>query len=174
MLGAALCVLLANPAWVRSTALLAGVTVPPEEPPTGWAEAAPVLAPWLAPGRTVVATSEIETLYFLGRFDVTFSRSRQSELLGHRDFAPDPRTGLPVIGSAAAMARLMACASEGLVVSPLNRWGATAQLPPDAAELIDERARPLPLPPETRLVAYVWEHPPGTPADCGGVPRAVF
>ena len=72
--------LLANAATIRTVALLADVTVPPEQPRTNWPAAREALEPWLERADIVVTTEELGHLYFLGRYDVRFSPSKLGEL----------------------------------------------------------------------------------------------
>lgn len=162
-------VALANAATVRTAALLADVTVPPEVPAPRWERARPLLETDLARVQVVVTTSELEQLHFLGRYDVLFSRSRLAELEPSTDFTADFRTGRPVIGSAAALATLMACFDTGLVVSPASRWRSPAQLDDPAADLLVRHALPIELP-GSRLVAYRWSSRQGTAASCPSLP----
>ena len=93
--------LLANAATIRTVALLADVTVPPEQPRTNWPAAREALEPWLKRADIVVTTEELGHLYFLGRYDVRFSPSKLGELgdMEQREFGLDHRTGRPVIGT---------------------------------------------------------------------------
>lgn len=162
-------VALANAATVRTVALLADVTVPPEVPAPRWERARPLLEAELARARVVVTTTELEQLRFLGRYDVLFSRSRLAELEPSTDFTADFRTGRPVIGSVEALATLMACFDSGLVVSPTSRWRNPAQLDDAAADLLVRDAVPIELP-GSRLVAYRWSSRQGTAASCPSLP----
>lgn len=162
-------VALANAATVRTVALLADVTIPPEVPAPRWDRARPLLEAELARAGVVVTTSELEQLRFLGRYDVLFSRSRLAEIVPSTDFTRDFRTGRPVIGSAQALATLMACFDSGLVVSPASRWRNPAQLDDPAADLLVRRAEPIELP-GSRLVAYRWSSRQGTAAACPTLP----
>lgn len=162
-------VALANAATVRTVALLADVTVPPEVPAPRWERARPLLEAELARAEVVVTTSELEQLHFLGRYDVLYSRSRLAEIEPSTDFTADFRTGRPVIGSAEALATLMACFDTGLVVSPAPRWRSPAQLDEAAADLLVRDAEPIELP-GSRLVAYRWSARHGTAAACPTLP----
>jgi hypothetical protein len=161
--GGLLFLLLANTATIRTAAMLAGITVPPELPPTRWDLARPALEPRLREAEIVLTTAELETLYFLGDYDMLVSASRLSEMAERQELAPDPRTGRPVIATAASLAAVLDCYATGLVVSPRQRWAVPSQLAPELAELLAARAEPLPLPPASRLVAYAWRHPPAAP-----------
>jgi hypothetical protein len=166
--------LLANPAWIGSIALLADITVPPQRPKPDWPAARAALMPWIDRADVVVTTEELGTLYFLGHYDIRFSRSKLEELSEgeQRDFGRDHRTGRPVIGSAEALERVFACYGTGIILGPLESWNKPHVISPDIARLITERVRPLALPPRSRVYAYVWEHASSPPADvsCAGLP----
>jgi 4-amino-4-deoxy-L-arabinose transferase-like glycosyltransferase len=173
--GALLFLLLANPAWLRTGAILADVTVPPEQPMADWPRARPALESWLRRAGVVVTTEELATLYYLGRFDVRFSRSKLAELddAEQKEFGIDFRTGRPVISTAESVARLFACYPSGLVLGPRTSWNNPKLIDAATARLIEERARPIDLPPGTHMFAYGWERPAGAPPppDCADLPR---
>lgn len=160
--GALACLVLANPAWVRSLSLLARVTVPGEEPNIDWPAVRPMLAPLVDRAGIVVTTAELETLYYLGRYDLLLNRSRLSELRPPeaREFGRDWRTGRPVIATEASLARVMECWPSGLFVSPELAWKRPAQIDAPAKALVEARGRPVPLPPRSHLLAWTWDNPP--------------
>jgi hypothetical protein len=168
-------VLLANTATVRTAAMLAGVAVPPEVYPPDWAAAAEPLRPWLDQASVVLTTSDIETLYFLGDYDVLINKSRLSEV--HHDsemgeFARDFRTGKPIVGTPESVALLIDCFPDGLIITSKHRWRVTHQLDDAVADLIIKRSVPLELPRSSQMMAFRWARPPGSsvPASCADLP----
>lgn len=165
---------LANPAWLRTATLLAGIDVPGEEPSPDWAAARPALEPLLARVPVVVTTEELGALYFLGRYDVRFSPSKMGEIPRdiRREFVADPRTGRPVVATPESLALLLDCHPEGLFLLASRQWGREHIFSEPVRRLILERTRPVPLPGRTRVTAYAWSHPEGTPrpAACAGLP----
>jgi hypothetical protein len=172
--GAAAWLVLANPAWLRSTALLAKLTLPGEQPDIRYDLARPGLAPALATVDLVVTTAELETLYHLGRYDVLLNRSRLAELPveERHELGRDPRTGRPVIGAAAALEALIECTASGLIISNGRNWPSQAHLDDATRQAITNRAKPVSLPPESRVMAWTWRHPrdAATPAGCAALP----
>ena len=163
-------VLLAHGATVKTLAHLAEVTVPPNEPSPRWEAAFTALAPRLNDETVVVTTGELQTLYYLGRYDIALSRSRLAEF-SRTQFDRDPRTGRPVIGSAEALAQVMDCFPRGLIVLPEHHWRDPAQVAPAVADLILRRADEADLPPSLRIRAFQWQHPPPAASDaCNGLP----
>lgn len=172
---AAIWIVAANAAFLRSTLMLADVTIPPELPPVRWELARPVLEPLLAEADIVVVTSELDALYFLGRYDVLVSRSRIDERPGKNtpDFALDTRTGRPIIAQPGSLARLMSCYRKGIVVTSTYRWRKAPMLDDAMADLIVRRATPVDLPRASRVLAFTWDSPPATAAaDCPAIPSA--
>jgi 4-amino-4-deoxy-L-arabinose transferase-like glycosyltransferase len=145
----------ANGAFVRTTATMFDVVIPPMQRPADWAAAKEPLAPWLANAAIVLTTSELEALYHLGRYDVLISKSRLSELDDGDEFSLDPRTGRPVIGSSESLASIMECYPEGLIVSSAARWRNPEQLDHAVANLVEARAEEVELS-AFDMQAYVW------------------
>jgi hypothetical protein len=173
--GGLLFLLAANPAWLRTTAILADVTVPPEVPMADWPRAKPALEPWLERADVVVTTEELASLYFLGRFDIRFSRSKLDELdtAEQKEFGIDFRTGRPVISTTESLNRIFACYPSGVILGPRTSWQNPKLIDAESARAIEAQARPLPLPPGSQMFAYAWERPAGgaLPAACADLPR---
>jgi hypothetical protein len=165
---------LANPAWLRSATLLAGIAVPPEKPSTNWPAARAALLPWLERADVVVSNEELGTLYFLGRYDIRYSASKLEELPPgqQHDFGIDPRTGRPVIASNEALEKLFQCYDTGLFVGPVADFGVAHKMSLEMERLIAAYAKPVELPRESRVYAYAWQRPPGQPkpAACAALP----
>lgn len=159
--------LFANSAFLKTALFVAGVTIPPLQRPPDWAAARAPLAPWLDDATIVLTTSELEALYYLGRYDVLVSKSRLTEMGIQDEFGIDPRTGRPVISTPDSLRRIMACYPTGLIVSSDSRWRDPAQLDAAVADLILAEAEPVELP-ARGIHAYVWDHPLDAPrpADC--------
>ena len=166
--------IVANAATIRTVALLADVTVPPEQPRTNWPAARERWSLGWQRADIVVTTEELGHLYFLGRYDVRFSPSKLGELgdTEQREFGLDHRTGRPVIGTRDSLERILDCYPTGIIVGPAAHWGRPELINSDLAALITAHARPLELPRRSQLRAYVWEHPAPTPAPerCQGLP----
>lgn len=173
--GGILFLLLGNPSWLRTAALLADVTVPPEQPMADWPRAKPALAPWLQRADVVVTTEELATLYFLGRFDIRFSRSKLAELddAEQREFGIDFRTGRPVISTMESLERVFACYPSGVVLGPRTSWNNPKLIDAESARLIEAQAQAIPLPPGSHMFAYGWERPADAPrpVGCADLPR---
>lgn len=174
MVGAVLFLGVGNAATLRTVALLADVTIPPEQPRTNWPAARAELAPWLEQADVVVSTEELGHLYFLGRYDVRFSPSKMDELLPgeQHEFGLDHRTGRPVIGTRDSLERILECYPTGIIVGPSAHWGRPELINSELSALIAAHAQELPLPARSQLRAYVWEHGPATDAGgrCDGLP----
>jgi Dolichyl-phosphate-mannose-protein mannosyltransferase len=165
-------VVLANTAVVRTAAMLAGITVPPEVTPPDWGAAAEPLQPWLHQASAVLTTSDIETLYFLGDYDVLINKSRVSELPERVEFGRDPRTGRPVVSTPESVALIIECVPNGLIVTSKHRWRVTHQLDDAIADYIIDHTVPLELPRSSQIMGFRWERPPSlsAPAACAELP----
>jgi hypothetical protein len=171
---ATLFLVLANSAWLRTATLLADIAVPPEEPYVHWREAADALSPWVRKVSVVVTTSELETLYHLGRYDILLSRSRLGELPASQqhEFGRDWRTGRPIIAQAQSMALLLDCSPSGLVLTTAYQWSQTFHADAVTKQLVEKRAHPLALPAHSQILAWTWEQPAGwtAPTACVSLP----
>jgi hypothetical protein len=166
-------VLLANTAVIRTATMLAGVAVPPEVDPPDWAAAAESLRPWLDRASVVLTTSDIETLYFYGRYDILINNSRFSELAEPVEFGRDPRTGRPIVTTPESVGLIMDCSPDGLIITSKPRWRVTDQLDSAVADLIIKRTVALELPRSSQMMAFRWERPSGgasVPAACADLP----
>ena len=152
--------ILVNPAWLRSLTLLADITVPPAEPRTDWRAAQPNLQPWLDTVEVVVVGDDVGPLYYYGRADVLFNVSKFEELPQPRyPFQPDFRTDVPTINDVASLETVLECHASGLFLTLAQFWGTDGPLRDPAVEqLLVERAQPIIVPAESRVVAFVWQH----------------
>jgi len=157
---AVLAVVIVNPWWLHSAAMLAGLRLPIEEVPTRWSLAAPRLRPLLREAGVVVSSFDLEPLYYLGRYDILYNLTRQSELPPgeRRDFGIDPRTGRAVIGSVAALARIVACHEDGIFLSDRRHWRLSHQVDDAAKAWVEAHLEPVPLPAASRVLAFRWRH----------------
>jgi 4-amino-4-deoxy-L-arabinose transferase-like glycosyltransferase len=151
----------ANSAFVRTSATMFDVTIPPMGRPADWAAAKDPLAPWLTDAAVVVTTSELEALYHLGRYDVMLSKTRLSEVRGEDEFGLDARTGRPVIAKPESLALIMDCYPDGLIVSSADRWRNPEQLDDAVANLVEARTEEVELS-AFGMQAYVWRQSEGT------------
>ena len=115
---------------------------------------------------------ELLSLYYLGRFDLTLSASRLSEIPDSQEFGIDPRTGRPVISRAESVALVMECFPDGLVVVNPENWRSGAQLNDAMADVIEARAKPIELPSGLGILAFRWQNPTNDepPARCSAIP----
>jgi hypothetical protein len=164
--------LLANSATVRTVAMLAGVTVPPEVKHPSWTAAAEPLRPWLDHASVVLTTSDLEMLYFLGDYDVLINKSRWSELSEKVEFGRDTRTGRPIVSTPESVGLIIDCFPDGLIVTSRHRWRVSHQLDDAIADLIIKRTVPIELPRESQIMAFRWERAPSAvaPVTCGDLP----
>jgi hypothetical protein len=150
--------IVANGALVRTAANVFDLVIPPMQRPADWAAAKEPLAPWLTDAAIVLTTREVETLYYLGRYDVLISKSRQSEIKNGGEFSIDPRTGRPVIGTSESVALIMDCYPDGLIVSSGVSWRDPVVLDDAVANLVEAAAEEVELP-AFGIKAYAWQQP---------------
>lgn len=108
----ALSVILMNPFWLRSAAMIRNVALPGEIPTTDWRAARNALAWWTENADIMITTEELGAIYFLGRSDVRYSPSKLGEIASRGqgfEFGIDWRTGRPVISKPESVERLIEC-----------------------------------------------------------------
>jgi hypothetical protein len=160
----------------KSTATLLltpfGRRVPDPAPKYDWTEARALLAPELERASVVLTGWELHTLYYLGRFDMTLSASRLSEIQDPHEFAIDSRTGRPVISRAASVTLVMECFPDGLVVVNPEYWRSEAELNNEMADVIVARATPIELPSTLGMLAFKWHNATddAPPPACAAIP----
>jgi hypothetical protein len=154
--GCIMFLILANGAPARTLLLPFGIALTPEGAPVDWAAAREELQPMIDSASLVLTTQELHALYYLGRYDVTVSASRLSEIEGDQEFGLDDRTGRPIVSSAESLELIMACYPNGLLLSPEFNWRNPAQLDGDVADLVERHAKPVEMPRGSRIVAFAW------------------
>lgn len=158
--GACAILLLANPFWLRTASVLADLPLGPETPDTDWRRAAPVLVPLLRETAVVINTEELGPLFYFDRHDILFNPSKLGELPADNrsDYARDPRTGRPVIGSLEALETVIRCSPSGLFLTPAVHWRRPYLATPEAVDLLERLAQPVEMPPDSHVYAYRWQH----------------
>lgn len=71
-----------------------------------------------------ITTRELDTIAYLGDYDLLISRSRLSELPPFTQFTLDPRTGRPVVSTPEAVTEVIRCVPDGLIVADPGWWTA--------------------------------------------------
>ena len=170
-------VLLANPFWLRSATMIADIAMPMEKPMTDWRAARTALAPWTRGADVMITTEELGAIYFLGRSDVRFSRSKFGELRPDQkfEFGIDQRTGRPIISRHESVELLIRCFSKGFIVGPLEHWGSPILIDTEVQAVVRAYAQPIEVPKASHLYAWGWNRPAELvkPAACGTLPKSL-
>jgi len=157
---------LGNPAWIRASAMLADRALPGEVPTERWGLAAERLRGLSRNVDVVVATNELGALYYLGRADVTLSRSKLFEVdQSGQEFSVDYRTGLPVISTAKSLGEVIRCNTSGLLVATPgflqeDRDGGRIR------KLIENSLTEVDLDKKIGLAAFYWKESPEQDVIC--------
>lgn len=170
-------VVLANPFWLRTSAMIADVALPMETPMTDWRAAQAALAPWTDEAGILITTEELGAMYFLGRSDVRFSRSKFGELRENQkfEFGIDQRTGRPIISRPESVELLIQCFPKGFVVGPSADWGSPILIDAEIQAVIRAHAQPIAVPKTSHLFAWGWDRPAEAvkPAACATLPKSL-
>lgn len=115
--------------------------------PTGgtfWNLAAELTEPDTSDGPIIVTDADMHTIYYLGTFDVHFSPEALDLLAWHSnvdgapDFYTDFRTGRPTIGSVAALANILDCHKETIILASRSLADKNRQYRQELQELLDD------------------------------------
>jgi 4-amino-4-deoxy-L-arabinose transferase-like glycosyltransferase len=163
-------VLIMNPFWIRTAALIGNVALPMEIPATDWRTAREALAPWTRDAGIMITTEELGAIFFLGRSDVRFSPSKLQELPPdqQREFGIDFRTGRPIITTPSSVEKLIDCFPQGFIVGPIENWGDPILISEEIQAVLERRAEPIEVPQQSYLYAWGWNREPVStePAYC--------
>ncbi len=152
-----------------------GISLGSDETSNDWAAAGAALAPWLQEASVVLTPNDLYALYYLGGYDVAVNPNLMSEIPDGVEFSLDPRTGHPVIATAASLRLLMNCYPVGLYVADEKTypfpWPGTEEL----NEFISAAMTPIDLPAKWRVFAFRWDHSeePEQPAECASLPASM-
>jgi hypothetical protein len=164
---------LGNAFWLRTAAVIGNVALPGEEAATDWELARDALAPWVADADVMITTEELGAIYFLGRSDVRFSRSKFNEIpAGQRfEFGIDHRTGRPIITKPESVEQLIECFPRGFIVGPIKHWGDPLTISNDIQAVLMRHAKPIEVPEQSHLYAWGWMRQPASnqPAYCANL-----
>lgn len=86
-----------------------------------WSGVAALVGDWdSVPFR--LTTRELDTIAYLGDYDLLVSNSRLSELPPSAQFTVDGRTGRPVISTPEAVGQVIRCVPDGLIIADPGWW----------------------------------------------------
>jgi hypothetical protein len=168
-------VILMNPFWLRTAAMISDIALPYETPNTNWRAAHEALAPWVSDADIMITTEELGAIYFLGRSDVRFSPSKLGELAPNqrKEFGIDYRTGRPVISKPESLEQLIGCFERGFVAGPVEHWGDPIRINEAVQDVITRYAEPIEVPKPSHLYAWGWAREPQQtkPSYCSDLSR---
>jgi hypothetical protein len=145
-----------------------------------WGRAAISLDALGLPDGAVVASSPQKATYYLGDVDfILLGRALSGAGGAPREPSIDEQWNRPEVASADAISAIMACRDTGVILVERREWRRAAGVPEATADRIERDARRLPIPEDTRLLAYAWTAdtgPAGPPpgwscAPQGGITR---
>jgi len=157
---AALFLLLSTPAVTRSGNLLAGQ---PYRYEMGDWSLATTLASSVRQAAVVVSTQEVESIYFFGRSDFTFSAARLQESVGldlnsSKQYVVDRRTGKPVVSNLEELKLIVACYANGIFLGSREKWSKpTIGLGKLGSLWVEDNLVKIETPDDASMVAYKWD-----------------
>lgn len=125
------------------------------------------------PGELLITSNELQTIYFLGRYDLLLGASRLDEFAPGKEFGRDPRTGGPVISTPASLSKVLACYGQGSVLVWGNDWRISHAVSPEVSDLIEAETKEVKLPGSLKVRAFRWQHEPTGGPDCARVRKAL-
>jgi hypothetical protein len=132
-----------------------GITLDRDEFTADWPKVIDPLREDVADAEVVVVSHDVQMLHYFGRADVTLNKRRLDEF-GGVEFDPDPRTGLPTIGEASSLERLMSCHADGLIVIDTVAWREPTMIDERASDVIVAHTEEIALPARSRVRAFRW------------------
>jgi hypothetical protein len=150
-----------------------GIAMGADETSVDWRSAASALRPWIQQTGIVLTENDMHALYYLGGYDLAVSPNLLSEIPG-AEFSLDPRTGRPVIGTAAALRLVISCYATGVLIAD-----ATAYPPPwvgseALGEVIRQEMSPIDLSGHPGLFAFHWDRSGQVPpAECATLKNSI-
>lgn len=120
-----------------------------------WTPVVPELRRAAAGAQRIATSNAMKALYYLGRYDYEINASTVVETDTEVDFGRDPRTGRAVVGSAAAVRKILAEPGRTLVILEEQKLDKPYGVPRDAAALIREHCTLLTAAPE--VVVRAWQ-----------------
>ncbi len=151
-----------------------GVSLTQDERSADWAAAADALQPWLRHTSVILTPDDMQALYYMGDYDIAVNPSRLSEVPNGHEFSVDPRTGRPVVGTAASLELIMSCYDDGVLVADFTSFPAPWLGSEPLTEVIRSTMTPIALPRGTGVYAFRWNalgDAPAPPA-CAALPAA--
>jgi 4-amino-4-deoxy-L-arabinose transferase-like glycosyltransferase len=149
--------IISNGAPARTLLKPLGIALSADETSIDWRSAAAALRPWLEHPGIVLTPNDLHALYYLGGYDIAVNPSRLSEIVGHREFSLDPRTGRPVIGTATSLRLIMSCYPTGVLIADATTypppWIGTEAL----GKVIQLEMTPIDLQGHRGLFAFHWD-----------------
>jgi hypothetical protein len=171
LLSGGMIVLLANPTYRHTAraARLAAVTAvergdlvtPPRD--TAWESQASALRRLIARDEFLVTADDLRTLAFLRPYDVALNATLLSDFGAAGDFFTDPRTGRPIVASAAGVEQLLRCRRSGVILADREHWRVAKGIPPAVADVIERGARRQDAP--AYFLLFRWQNE--RPVRCG-------
>ena len=151
-----------------------GISLQADETSNDWAPVKEALAPWLEQAAVVLTPNDLYALYYLEGYDVAVNPNLLSEMPDDAEFSLDPRTGRPVIATAASLRLLIDCYPEGLYVADEK----TYPLPWAGSEELNETIRSEMTPIDFRTNGAFSRFDGSTPsseqpAECASLVRAI-
>lgn len=143
---------------------------------TDWPAARDLLAPILSESEVVLTTQGLHLLYYFDRLDIEMSASRLSDLYAgkwdeSKEFLVDPRTGHPVISSAASFEKVRSCFATGAILVHDNAWRNRVYVPDAVADAIVETSTQLTAVEPYGIRAFRWSSENFSPPDsCHAIP----
>lgn len=151
-------------AGVRLIAEGGGAEIRDSGPTANWPALREPLSAWWNSADVILTSHDVQTLYFLGDYDIVVNNNRMSEMsVSGGEFARDVRTGRPVVSEPESLRRILACYPSGLLIADAAQWRTEEAIDAEVADVIEAVAMPVPLPDEIGVLAFRWQHPADRP-----------
>ena len=119
-----------------------------------WRATAPAIKSRLSSGNTVVVSSGVKAVYYLGDYDYELNASTVPESESGAEFGRDHRTGRVAISTRASLARVLGGSANTLIVVDADKLGNASGVSGEVVSLIELNCDSLAVPVESRV--YAW------------------
>lgn len=145
-----------TPAWLKTLRALNPASPVAPYQTADWAAATPSLLATAGPTTAILSSAGPAALYHLGRLDYEIGATYLKDGPEGLQFGLDPSIGRPIVSTLTSVEAVAACFEAGLVIAQQGHWRQYWAVSDELADWFESSLRPVSLPAESGLRAFVW------------------